>query len=368
MLGRQCVRASQSRRTRSDPAWRASRAAAAGRSGVRRQGIDVRSARRWPRAGAGATTPTVRSATVRHPGQGPVEVGLGTDRAVDISVGTHQACARLASTGAITCWGGNEKAALGISGGMQLAPIVLQGSAKTIGTLHHGGCFIDATDNVKCWGSNSGNALGVAGGDRESIGLVPGINKAVRAGKVGRNGCAVEQTGDVRCWGAQDSGTARHRAVRHDDIGESPARSPPARSTSRSREPGPGRCVRTGRSRAGASRRWMARRRRSPRRERLRCKVSRSSLRPIITHARSSAASSSAGVPMTTQSWDVERSVAPGRRYLSRSRTSLGSKSPSTTRALSPPGRFIAGAATTLTTLARRRPTVLRARSRSRPA
>src|SRR5215831_5662016 len=39
-------------------------------------------------------------------GSGPVQVALGGETALDVHVGTHQACARRASDHAVVCWGG----------------------------------------------------------------------------------------------------------------------------------------------------------------------------------------------------------------------------------------------------------------------
>jgi alpha-tubulin suppressor-like RCC1 family protein len=141
----------------------------------------------------------------------PVQVQLGGDAAVDLDVGASHACVRLASNGAVACWGDNTALDLGqpLSVTTQAVPSVVAGTegALALAVGHRHACALDASGSVVCWGRNRDGQLGPATGSASATPqMIPSLGAVTALGASGRESCAIEQLGDVRCWGANESG------------------------------------------------------------------------------------------------------------------------------------------------------------------
>ena len=87
--------------------------------------------------------------------------------AIAVSLGEAHTCALLA-TGAVKCWGGDDRSELGSGPGTSLTPVMvtdIDGTSldKTAVALAVGGahsCVVLATGGTKCWGTNTRGELG----------------------------------------------------------------------------------------------------------------------------------------------------------------------------------------------------------------
>ena len=103
--------------------------------------------------------------------------------AIAVSLGDAHSCALLA-TGAVKCWGGDDRNELGSGPGTSLTPLPVtdvDGSSldKTAVALAVGGthsCVVLATGTTKCWGGNTRGELGSNTGTSETAPVsVPGL-------------------------------------------------------------------------------------------------------------------------------------------------------------------------------------------------
>lgn len=141
----------------------------------------------------------------------PVRVMLGNDAALDVDAGATHACARLASNGAVACWGDNSALDLGQPSTVttQAIPSAIPGTEGSIAFAvgHRHACAVDGSGRVQCWGRNRDSQLGNSiGSASASLQQVTNLGAVSTVGASGRESCAIEQLGDVRCWGANESG------------------------------------------------------------------------------------------------------------------------------------------------------------------
>ncbi|MCX6422859.1 MAG: fibronectin type III domain-containing protein [Actinobacteria bacterium] len=103
--------------------------------------------------------------------------------AISVSLGDAHTCALLA-TGAVKCWGGDDRNELGSGPGTSLTPVTVtdvDGTSldKTAVALAVGGthsCVVLATGATKCWGGNTRGELGSNTGTSETAPVsVPGL-------------------------------------------------------------------------------------------------------------------------------------------------------------------------------------------------
>ncbi|HAZ13275.1 MAG: hypothetical protein A2X86_08065 [Bdellovibrionales bacterium GWA2_49_15] len=163
--------------------------------------------------------------------------------AVDISISSVSACARLAmpSGEEIRCWGHGGWGSLGIGyvtvigdneypSDMTVFAQILspaekaQGRAiKSLTSSHYGHCVHFEDKGVRCWGDNNLGALGYPGnprvGDNElpyTVGdvqilspaeLVAGKTVEILRNGTGLNTCAIISDGTLRCWGYNSYGS-----------------------------------------------------------------------------------------------------------------------------------------------------------------
>ena len=104
--------------------------------------------------------------------------------AIAVSLGDAHSCALLA-TGAVKCWGGDDRNELGSGPGTSLTPVMVtdvDGSTldKTAVALAVGGahsCVVLATGGAKCWGTNTRGELGSDTGNTYTTPItVPGLD------------------------------------------------------------------------------------------------------------------------------------------------------------------------------------------------
>ncbi|HKC59950.1 MAG TPA: hypothetical protein VKB92_07680 [Myxococcales bacterium] len=124
-----------------------------------------------------------------------------------LAAGGDTSCAIV--EGSVQCWGSNDSGQLGFSptGALWSAkPVPLPGvsaaGAVAVG-LKHACAILAGTGEVMCWGANGSAQLGVALGNGPV--KVPGISGALLLALGDRHSCAATSTG-LLCWGANDVG------------------------------------------------------------------------------------------------------------------------------------------------------------------
>ncbi len=140
----------------------------------------------------------------------PVAVtGLGSGVA-SIDAGDNHTCARMTS-GAINCWGRNNRGQLGdASGTDQSQPVPVVGytlsgaAATTVGNEHT--CALNMSGGLQCWGYNNRGQIGNGTLNNGAVpqnvsGLTSGVAK-VSAG--GYHTCAITTSGTAKCWGQNE--------------------------------------------------------------------------------------------------------------------------------------------------------------------
>lgn len=127
-----------------------------------------------------------------------------------VANGGHS-CALL-SSGAVSCWGGNQAGQLGDGGTSERrTPVAVLGLAESVTALAVGGnhsCALLQTGGVACWGRNLSGQLGNgANVDQKTPVAVAGLGGLVTSLTAGANHtCALLQSGAVQCWGDNANG------------------------------------------------------------------------------------------------------------------------------------------------------------------
>lgn len=131
---------------------------------------------------------------------------VGVTDGVALTAGLAQACV-VRKSGAVMCWGANDKGQLGRSPGAPIVrpnaiPKLDDATAVTLGSEH--GCAVRRSGAVYCWGSDAEGQLGDGAGDRN--GLVAQLGDAVALSSGRAHTCALRRSGAVMCWGANNQG------------------------------------------------------------------------------------------------------------------------------------------------------------------
>ena len=169
----------------------------------------------------------------------PVDVKDLGSGAVAVSAGGSSACAIIAE-GAVKCWGLDEYGKLGNASthtagdGMPsfLPPVTVQGmtGAVQISVGGHHACAVLASGALKCWGGNARGALGIGTDEpskRVPVDVTALGTDVVRVEAGSENTCAVLKSGSMKCWGEGDegqlgdgmTGIIRHVLVPQDVLG-----------------------------------------------------------------------------------------------------------------------------------------------------
>lgn len=161
---------------------------------------------------------TGRTATIGddEPAALGAAVALG-GTAVAISAGDNHTCALL-DTGAVRCWGKNDKGQLGYGNTLSVGddetpasvgdvPLSKKVKAVAAGSDHT--CVLLTENGIRCWGDNSQQGLGYAHvwgnvGDDEAVETVPEVVLPRQAKELGGfvgGACVLYTDGGVHCWG-----------------------------------------------------------------------------------------------------------------------------------------------------------------------
>jgi alpha-tubulin suppressor-like RCC1 family protein len=132
----------------------------------------------------------------------------GISSAVSISAGggdLSHTCAVLTS-GAVECWGDNERGELGDgTTATSLVPVAVSGIANAVSVssgLYHS-CALLSSGTVECWGDNHYGQLGNGTNTASSTPVaVAGIANAVSISGGGLHTCALLTGGAIECWGS----------------------------------------------------------------------------------------------------------------------------------------------------------------------
>jgi alpha-tubulin suppressor-like RCC1 family protein len=141
----------------------------------------------------------------------PVSVEGLAGRVTDVALGIIHTCALLES-GAVMCWGANEKGQLGNGEGGEVAPdsvtpvevSSLPGTVLDIDSEYEHTCALLEGGEVMCWGNNDSGQIG--DGTSDPYKVVPvsvaGLPSAVASIALGAlHSCALLENTTVWCWG-----------------------------------------------------------------------------------------------------------------------------------------------------------------------
>lgn len=130
------------------------------------------------------------------------------DEIVDVAAGAFHTCV-LDASGAVTCWGRNDRAELGTPGPVGLGERVVvelpPARALTLGDFH--GCIITAADDeVWCWGANNLGQTGAGGmGNNAPPHTVLGVTDVQTIDAGDDHTCVIAPEG-AACWGNNNFG------------------------------------------------------------------------------------------------------------------------------------------------------------------
>lgn len=133
----------------------------------------------------------------------PVEVS-GLSDATQVSASYDHSCARM-SDGTVRCWGENDSGQLGDGTSIdRLTPVPVVGlSAVTqVSIGYELSCALLADGTVKCWGNNDLGQLGDGTTiSRNTPAAVSGLTGAVQVAAAEMHSCALLTGGNMKCWG-----------------------------------------------------------------------------------------------------------------------------------------------------------------------
>jgi alpha-tubulin suppressor-like RCC1 family protein len=133
--------------------------------------------------------------------------------ASSIAAGGDTSCAVVDTN--VECWGSNDSGQLGFSpvgAPFSAKPVKVPGvsAASSVAVGGHHACAIVAgSGQVRCWGANDFGQLGAAG---SGMVTVPGVAGALLLALGDRHSCAVTGAGTF-CWGANDFGQLGHGPI-----------------------------------------------------------------------------------------------------------------------------------------------------------
>jgi len=134
-----------------------------------------------------------------------------------ISAGPSYACALLASTGSVECWGDNSSGELGNgSQSVSLIPVPVSGlmGATAISAGWYAACAVMSAGTIECWGDND---YGELGNGTTTFSPVPVIVRGVTSGassvSIGQESACAVINGGAQCWGSNNLGTGLNETV-----------------------------------------------------------------------------------------------------------------------------------------------------------
>lgn len=146
-------------------------------------------------------------------GKTPTEVPGVQKELLRVSLGTGHHCV-LDSDFRALCWGSNSKGQLGLDTETitsRAAPVYVENLPQGVIQIAVGGehtCGLLESGAVKCWGSNEKGQLGNGATENSSAPVdVVGLDSGVIAIDAGdAHTCALKEDGSVHCWGDNDKG------------------------------------------------------------------------------------------------------------------------------------------------------------------
>jgi alpha-tubulin suppressor-like RCC1 family protein len=161
--------------------------------------------------GVGDDASRTYATTVTHADGSPIS------NVESLSVGWQHACA-VVESGALWCWGRNDKGRISGGGGANaVSPTAVLGAdgtpVRTAQSVHCGQghtCPVLGDDMVWCWGRNGDGQLGVGSNTNTNALTVPvAMLKNVQSLSVGYSpqNCALLENATLRCWGENSCGS-----------------------------------------------------------------------------------------------------------------------------------------------------------------